>query len=66
MQSIPNQSSPSLSPQVASNASTPNPDIALSPYINVAGTHPTSATNNLEEEVLSVGDHPLIEPIGRG
>ena len=51
------------SPRVGSNASTP-PDITPSPYTNFGGTHSASAANNLEDEVLSAGDHPLIQPIG--
>ena len=46
---------PSL--RVGSNASTP--------YTNLGGTHLTFASNNLEE-ILSAGDHPLIQPIGEG
>jgi len=53
------------SPRVGYNASTP-PDITPSPYTNLGGTHSASAANNLEDEVLSTGDRPLIQPIGRG
>ncbi|XP_068466396.1 uncharacterized protein [Phaseolus vulgaris] len=53
------------SPRVGSNASTP-PDITPSPYTNLGGTHSASAANNLEDEVLSAGDRPLIQPIGGG
>jgi len=63
MPSIPNQSTPSLSPHVRSNASILNSDIAPSPYTNVVGTHSTSAASNLEEHVLLVDDRPLIQPI---
>jgi len=64
MSSIPDQSTSSISPHVGSNASIPNPDITPSPYTKFGGTHSTSATNNLEEEVLSIGDHLMIQPIG--
>jgi len=47
------------SPRVGSNASTP-PDITPSPYTNLGGMHSASAANNLEDEVFSVGDRPLI------
>lgn len=53
------------SPHVGSNTSTP-PDITPSPYTNLGGTHSASAANNLENEVLSAGDRPLIQPIGGG
>jgi len=50
---------------VGSNASTP-PDITPSPYTNLGGTHSTSTTNNLEDDVLSADDRPLIQLIGGG
>jgi len=56
-------STPSL--HVGSNASTP-PNITPSPYTNFGGTHSTFAANNVEDEVLSTGDRPLIQPIGGG
>ena len=37
-----------------------------SPYTNLGGTHSNFVANNLEDEVLSTGDHPLIQPIGGG
>jgi len=53
------------SPRVGSNASTPL-DITPSLYTNLGGTHSVSLANNLEGEVLSAGDRPLIQLIGGG
>ena len=57
---------PTPSPHVSSNASTLNPTITPSPYTNLGGMHSNSIANNSEDEVLSAGDHPLIQPIGGG
>jgi len=66
MPSLPDQSTPSPSPLVGYNSSTPIPNFTPSSHTNISKTHSTSVTNDSEEEVPSVSDRPMIRPTGGG